>query len=115
MIYLVTWDKDTFESERRPFKKHTRATGINQKSLRKAGISGDPVKDTFTFKIQLHSSIRKFTFIHESSLCVYEVFQFESLSSFMFTSGWQANMAPRFISVGSELIGVLFGHNKNYL
>lgn len=50
-----------------------------------------------------------------TSLCVYGSSQFERLADFMFTSGQQANMALRFISVGSELTGVLFGSNKKYL
>lgn len=48
-------------------------------------------------------------------LYVYGSFQFERLADFMFTSGQPANMAPRFISVGSELTDVLFGNNKKYL
>lgn len=46
-------------------------------------------------------------------LYVYGSFQFERLADFMFTSAQPAIMAPRFISVGSELTDVLFGNNRN--
>lgn len=98
-------------------KKHNRATGINQKSPRKAGISGDPVNDTHIFKIQLHPSVRQFTFIYKSvtSLCVSGIFQLERLAVLMFTSGQPASTASRFLSVDSELTGVLFSNNEKYL
>lgn len=98
-------------------KKYNRATGINQKSPRKAGIFGDPVNDTHIFKSQLHPSVRQFTFIYKpmTSLCVSGIFQLERLAVFMFTSGQPASVASRFISVDSELIGVLFSNNEKYL
>ena len=50
-----------------------------------------------------------------TSLYVYGIFRFGSLADFMFTLGQSANTAPRYISVGSELTGVLFGNKKKYL
>lgn len=75
--YLSTWDKGAFESARRHLKKkYNRATGINQKSPRKAGISGHPVKDPLTFKIQPHPSVSLHSLKNlVTSLYVYGVFQ----------------------------------------
>ena len=69
----------------------------------------------FTSKIQQHPPIRQFTFIYQTwDLYVYGSFPFERLANFMLTSGQPVNMASGFISVDSELTGVMFV-TKKYL
>jgi hypothetical protein len=52
---------------------------------------------------------REISFIHNHlpPVCAYEIFQFEILADFVFSSEQAANITPKFICTGSELTGVL--------